>query len=190
MKLIRVEEPDKDSKQRRRKTSHSRLVQGTNIKISISSKDFIKKTPKGTTAITAIEDRSFNRYTLDQLEEKMLNKDNIWAIYKFGPSDWKLLYKNRQHYEGFACGYLQYYDTEVRNGMINHEVYFHWGNWDGQKEKCVVIFLYPGPQTKALKISKNADRIGNKYYGAIEEVEPPLLKASDPPKVPPPPPPY
>ena len=187
MKLIRVEEPDKKQK---KKVSLSRTVQGTNIKISISSKDFIKKTGKLTPAITGIEDRSFNRFTLDQLEEKMLRKENIWAIYKFGPSDWKLLYKNRQHYEGFACGYLQYYDTEVRNGMINHEIYFHWGNWDGQKEKCVVIFLYPGPQTKPLKISKSADLIGNKYYGAIEEVEPPLLKASDPPKVPPPPPPY
>jgi hypothetical protein len=189
MKLIKIEEPTKIEGQKKI-DEHSLPLHGTNLHISISSKDFVKNNKNETQEIKDIENRSFKKYSLSEIGKKFLHKDNIWAIYKFGESDWNLLLNARQRYEGFVCGYLEYYDSEVRNGMSDHEVFFHWGKWEGQADNCVVIFLDPAPKTKSLNISKSADRIGNKYYGAIEEVEPPNTKASDPPKVPPPPPPY
>jgi hypothetical protein len=164
------------------------MVKNTNGRtVLLSDKDFIN--PDSKSRIKEIEERSFKKFTQSEFDEKIMNRENIWATYKFGEDDWKLLSNDRQRYEGFVCGFLEYYDSEVRNGMSDHGVFFHWGQWD-KDPFCCVIFLDPAPTTKALKYSDSTDRFGNKYFGQIAEVDSPTSKASDPPRVPPPPPPY
>ena len=182
MKVIKIEEPHiiKGSHEVKKGNKPHVTAHGKKLEIDITTEDYIQDHTKA---------KAFKKYSLKEFQDKILHVENIWAIYKFAPEDWELLYKDRQRYEGFASGFLQYYDSEVRNGMIDHEIFFHWGKWN-EEDNQVVIFIYPKPMTEPLQITDYADRIGNKYIGGIREVEPPIYKASDPPKVPPPPPPY
>ena len=193
MKVIKIEEPHiiKGSHQVKKGNKPHVTAHGKKLEIDITTEDYIQDHTKAKNKyeIIAIEDKAYKKYSLKEFQDKILHVENIWAIYKFAPEDWELLYKDRQRYEGFASGFLQYYDSEVRNGMIDHEIFFHWGKWN-EEDNQVVIFIYPKPMTEPLQITDYADRIGNKYIGGIREVEPPIYKASDPPKVPPPPPPY
>lgn len=59
---------------------------------------------------------------------------NVWVSHKFNK---ELKEKARRRYEDFVCGYLHYYDTEVRNNWIDHSVYFEWG------KDYVTIYISP-----------------------------------------------
>src|ERR1700730_18087256 len=53
--------------------------------------------------------------SLNEFESNILQSKNIWAIYSFEQAVYDR-YKNvKQRYEDIVCGFLQYYDREVRN---------------------------------------------------------------------------
>jgi len=187
MKLIKIDSKAKDGKV----FSLAKPLPVTNTKgqISLSNNDFVEDNKKLSPLVNKeIQDKSIKTYNAQKFK-KILKKKNIWAFYKFSKSDWDILVQDKTRYEGFVCGYLAYYDSEVRNGMSDHGVFFHWGQWN-KDPYCCVIFLDPAPVTKELKYSNSTDRFGKKYFGQIVDVDSPLFIASDPPKVPPPPPPY
>jgi hypothetical protein len=124
----------------------------------------------------------------------LLNRKNIWVVYQF--EDKKLLNhfqskEYQQRYEDIVCGFLLYYDREVRNGLINHSIYFHWGEWIRNKYS-VVIFINEPPLRRPNNnpLYERDQYVTSAYYGNTKEVEPPNSQLSDPPKPPPPPPPY
>jgi hypothetical protein len=137
---------------------------------------------------------------LDDFKKRLLNDKNIWVVYEFTQKDYKHIHEYRQRYEDHVCGFLQYYDREVRSGLTDHTIYFHWGNWRS-KSNCVVIFIdeppLKFPLKKPLGIYSNTGSYNERenyntapYYGGTVEIDPPNAGLSDPPKPPPPPPPY
>ena len=104
--------------------------------------------------------------------------------------------------ESYYVGFLQYYDTIVRSGMIEHAVYFQWKDWkDEEKDKKIcsqlTIFIWPAPIRK--KISPFQHKKSNGGLAALPEkaqlspLAPPpdggSDATSDPPTGPQPPPP-
>jgi len=188
MKLIKIEEPAKKVSTIVATNPELIKIPGTYNQISLTAKDSVNPSPTATDK--EIEKRSIQVYPLKIFKEKILHKENIWQIYKFDQADWNLLVKDPTNYQNYVCGYLEYYDTETRNGMSDHGIFFHWGKWD-KHPYCCVIFIDPPPMRKlpSFKNDPRADRWGNPYFGKIEEVDPPVNRVSDPPKPPPPPPP-
>jgi hypothetical protein len=156
------------------------IVDGTPVKVSghnikLKNLDFARMSSK-------LEESSFKVYNdLNDFKDNILQSKNIWAIYRFKPNIYQKYERERYRYEDIVCGFLEYYDREVRNGMTDHAIYFHWGSWGTNTEDCVVIFIDKPPLRTPL------------YEAAYEEgtieIDPPLGQVSDPPKPPPPPPP-
>ncbi len=174
---------------------HRAIVEGTDYEIVLEKLDYK-------------DDHEVNLWydvmNLEEFKVKLLKKNNIWVIYHFDRAYYEDIKRNKQRYEDIVCGFLQYYDREVRNGMTDHSIYFHWGNWK-DKSDCVVIFINEPPLRFPVKnpISYYAEA-GQKpdsyferknynttpYYKGTDEIEPPPNAGlSDPPKPPPPPPP-
>lgn len=73
----------------------------------------------------------------------------------------------RDRYEWFVAGFLYYYDTELRNNAVDHQIYFEWST------NKVTIHMSP-PPLQALH-----DKLSSSANGGT----------TDPPKPPQPPPP-
>ncbi|HSZ31862.1 MAG TPA: hypothetical protein VK772_01050 [Puia sp.] len=170
---------------------HEAIVVGTDSKIFLENLHY---TPGSTVALC------YHVMDLPEFKSRLLNKNNIWVVYEFTPTNYKHIFEYRQRYEDLVCGFLQYYDREVRNGMSDHSIYFHWGNWQG-KSNCVVIFIDEPPLRFPVKYTSGFyGKMGSyferenyntaPYYGGTLEIDPPSAGLSDPPKPPPPPPPY
>jgi hypothetical protein len=163
-----------------------------NYRINLANLDLTTHVPPVNQSVI---DLCYNVYP-DQkrFETALLKNDNIWVIYKFSPLEYGNVHANRKSYESFVCGFLQYYDREVRNGMIDHTIYFHWGKW-GSDPNCVVIFIDDPPRRYPTnnRLSNQIERkYPANYYDNTSEVQPPITqsKVTDPPKPPGPPPPY
>jgi hypothetical protein len=171
---------------------HMSKLEGTNMEIDLQNLNYPawKNDP--------LFDRCFRCYdTLTDFEEDMLKKENIWVIYEWIGASYKnkqKRYENnkserceedrQERYEDIVCGFLQYYDLQVREGETNHTIYFHWGKLNKGSKECVTIFISPAP------LPLGEDK--SDYYKGVKELNPPPLSgfSSDPPKPPPPPPPY
>ncbi len=125
--------------------------------------------------------RCFQCYgTVFEFETNLMQKENIWAIYKL---DEEFSRNKQQKYEHIVFGFLQYYDLQVKEGKTNHTIYFHWGKLNKVSKYCVALFISPAP----VQLAERASGI-HKYDN---EIEPPTSGfTSNPPKPPPPPPPY
>jgi hypothetical protein len=167
------------------------IVAGTDYKITLENLHYAP----GDRA-----DLCFNVMEFAEFKTRLLNYNNVWVIYEFTPGNYEHIFKFRQRYEDLVGGFLQYYDREVRNGMTDHSIYFHWGNWHDKKH-CVVIFIDEPPLKFPVKrplsvygktgsYFERQDYNSAPYYGGTIEIDPPTVRLSDPPKPPPPPPPY
>ena len=81
--------------------------------------------------------------TEQALKDEMENDPNIWVVHQY---DVELKEDAQRAYENFVCGFLQYYDTEVRNGSVDHVVHFKWEQIQtaGQSKKNkVTVYLNP-----------------------------------------------
>jgi len=117
---------------------------------------------------------------------------NIWVTHKFNK---EIGDKARRRYENFVCGYLHYYDTEVRNNWIDHSIYFEWGN------DYVTIYISPpainasnykpSPLGTRSHPSSNGNGVKSDSSFAYEDTlgSPPADAISDPPPPTGPPPP-
>jgi len=128
--------------------------------------------------------RCFHCYdNISEFEKYLMHRDNIWVIYKLGG---EFSRNKQQKYEHLVFGWLQYYDLQVKEGEINHTIYFHWGklNREPNSNFCVAIFISPAPVQTDDPVSED-----RKYD---DEINPPPAAGftSNPPKPPPPPPPY
>jgi hypothetical protein len=176
MRVAKVDEASKGEKQE------------DDCKIEIGEYNFNIKTKDLFFKIDANdEEKLWERYykvydNLVQFKDKILKYENIWAIYSFKKEVYEKYSKDPKRYEDIVCGFLEYYDLEVRNGMTNHIIYFYWGKWK-EDRNCVVIFIDKPP--------RRAPEYSNEE-GTVEvllNVPSPIGQLSDPPKPPPPPPP-
>ena len=135
-----------------------------------------------------IEEKCFRKVSISQFIQ-ILRDDHIWAIYAFNDESYynKI---NKEKYQDQVCGFLQYYDTETRSGMMDHGIYFRWGKFRNYGN-CVVIYLDP-PPLRGRKHPPQYERVNyetNGYYKYREDVTLPGGQISDPPKPGGPPPP-
>jgi len=104
---------------------------------------------------------SFARLPLKTPKKPVKKTSSEWATYKFKVGS--LSFAAKQRYEWFCAGFLMYYDGVVRNGAVDHTMWFQWGT------NKVTIHLSPSPDS------------GKDYLNPAG--------TTDPPKPPPPPPP-
>src|SRR5688500_12990986 len=96
----------------------------------------------------------YKEYDTEQaLKDDMEIDKNIWVRHEYKEL---LDDAGQKAYENFVCGFLQYYDTEVRNGSIDHIVHFKWDQIQssGQsKMNKVTVYLNPPalPSARSLK---------------------------------------
>jgi hypothetical protein len=114
-----------------------------------------------------------------------LKKYGEWVTYSFKK---KIGIKGQRSYEDFCCGFLRYYDIEVRNGSVDHNIYFEWGGPTQTNQFFVRIYITPKPYSQVIKpVSKTTSSSG--WVPVALGAPPPAAGTSDPPKPPPPPPP-
>jgi hypothetical protein len=138
-------------------------------------------------------DRCYKVYkNLEDFKANILQSINIWAIYRFEEAIYKKYLSEKERYEDQVCGFLEYYDREVRNSMTNHTIYFYWGPWNDY-EYNIIIFIDKPPLRRPYDNYPLYEREyyeTKPFYGGTKEIDPPSSQLSDPPKPPPPPPPY
>ena len=90
-------------------------------------------------------------------------------------------------YECYCCGFLSYYDDIVRNGMVNHQIYFKWSGFEK-----VVVYINPAPK-RAKQISKKKSGHKKLQMESMNSIGDNEVTAHgidpQPPPTPPPPPP-
>ncbi len=70
-----------------------------------------------------------------ELEKQLEVSENEWGTYEaYNFND-----QQKNEFEFYFCGWLQYYDEISRNGGIDHTLYFKWSNTD------VVVYISPAP---------------------------------------------
>lgn len=162
------------------------MVNGTKNSIILENLDYIEYDQR----ITELCYKVFENES--EFIRALLNEANIWAVYRFEEEEYKRVWQKKQRYEDQVCGFLQYYDREVRNSMCNHTIYFHWGPWNDYDYNVVIFIAEPPlrrpPNDYPLYERKYYET--SPYYGGVREIDPPSSQLSDPPKPPPPPPPY
>ena len=128
----------------------------------------------------------------EALKAKMIHNENIWTQYKF---KYEINEETKLRYESFCSGFLYYYDTVLRNGMINHILYCKWDKVE--KNDVLTVYLDPKPDryplTKAKELEKLKDELNAELENSIykDGWNPPNVSGfvSDPPSPTGPPPP-
>ena len=128
------------------------------------------------------------------LKSKMEKRKKIWAHYEF---NYAINDDIKSQYESFFSGFLYYYDTELRNGLIDHTLLCHWDSKGGKDS--VTVFIDPAPvrqlaisdKAKAKTVLAAAMEQNEKISDAMKNWPPPSVSSlqSDPPSPTGPPPP-
>src|SRR5687767_2046540 len=80
-------------------------------------------------------------------DEAKLKKDmevdkNIWVVHQYEET---IDEAGQKAYQDFVCGFLHYYDTELRNGSIDHIVHFKWEQRTTAQGNVNFVTVYLNP---------------------------------------------
>ena len=114
-------------------------------------------------------------------EKDMEVGKNIWVVHQFEEF---LDDIGQKAYQDFVCGFLHYYDTELRNGSIDHIVHFKWEQRQtAQGKNYVTVYLNPPPRlTPAHPKFKPGEPNPPGSFGSITDPPPPTGPPPPPPR--------
>jgi hypothetical protein len=84
--------------------------------------------------------------------KKIKHEDNVWFEKDFVSLD----ASQKIVVESYYCGYLDYYDQEVRSGLVDHDIHFEWSLRDGGS--YLKVYIWPAPVRRATVKSEAALR--------------------------------
>lgn len=124
------------------------------MKLVISDEEYANKVAKlkKTSATKGSAAEIMSNSAIEQLNNTYIpyypgidDPENKWGAYEA-----KGLSKaEKASFVYYFCGYLQYYDYVVRGNFINHALYFHWNDKEGE----VVVYIDPKPVREIIKPS-------------------------------------